>query len=230
MGEDVSLPKPAIRVDSGSRSTAPVSSGRMYLIRPEASDVDSMAIARSSSLDSIDLRRLSYCNPLKTGRFWTPDGRSSVPIGRIFLNFAGVPNSVALFTGMSQAFHGLVSPPTFRLGSRVFETVVAVRFLIPKTARMGAVVCMTAVILSHIFVAFISCRPAGNPMRANRKVWGRRLPYKRTKNGRAKHWEAEPQDPDNSAVSTGSGLAVTASLLVLAEAADRAKAAEAQEG
>jgi hypothetical protein len=59
-------------------------------------------------------------------------------MGRIFLNFAGVPYSVALFTGMSQAFHGLVAPPTFRLGSRVFETVVAVRFLIPKTARMGA--------------------------------------------------------------------------------------------
>jgi chromate transport protein ChrA len=37
----------------------------------------------------------------------------------------------------------------------VFETVVAVLLLIPKTARMGAgltVVWMTAVILSHIFV------------------------------------------------------------------------------
>jgi chromate transport protein ChrA len=37
----------------------------------------------------------------------------------------------------------------------VFETVVAVLLLIPKTARLGAeliVVWMTAVILSHIFV------------------------------------------------------------------------------
>jgi hypothetical protein len=39
--------------------------------------------------------------------------------------------------------------------SGVFETVVAVLLLIPKTARLGAgltIVWMTAVILSHIFV------------------------------------------------------------------------------
>ena len=73
----------------------------------------------------------------------------------IFLKFAGVPGSVALFTQMSQALHGLVSEPVFRLGSAVFETVVAVLLLIPKTARLGAgfiVVWMTAVLLSHIFV------------------------------------------------------------------------------
>jgi uncharacterized membrane protein YphA (DoxX/SURF4 family) len=73
----------------------------------------------------------------------------------IFLKFAGVPGSVALFEQMSQAVHGLVSQPVFRLGSGVFETLVAVLLLIPKTARLGAgliVVWMTAVILSHIFV------------------------------------------------------------------------------
>jgi hypothetical protein len=73
----------------------------------------------------------------------------------IFLKFAGVPDSVTLFTQMSQAAHGLVSQPVFRLGSGVFETVVAVLLLIPKTARLGAgltVVWMTAVILSHIFM------------------------------------------------------------------------------
>ena len=73
----------------------------------------------------------------------------------IFLKFAGVPGAVALFTLMSQIFHGLVSQTVFRLGSGVFETVVAVLFLIPKTARFGAgltVVWMTAVVLSHIFV------------------------------------------------------------------------------
>jgi chromate transport protein ChrA len=73
----------------------------------------------------------------------------------IFLKFAGVPGSVALFEQMSQATHGLVSQPVFRLGSGVFETVAAVLLLIPKTARLGAgliVVWMTAVILSHIFV------------------------------------------------------------------------------
>jgi putative oxidoreductase len=73
----------------------------------------------------------------------------------IFLKFAGVPGSVALFNRMSQAVHGLVSQPVFRLGSGVFETVVAVLLLIPKTARLGArltVLWMAAVFLSHIFV------------------------------------------------------------------------------
>ena len=73
----------------------------------------------------------------------------------IFAKFAGVPQSVALFTQMSQAVHGLISQPVFRLGSGMFETVVAVLLLIPKTARLGAglsFVWMTTVILSHIFV------------------------------------------------------------------------------
>ena len=73
----------------------------------------------------------------------------------VFAKFAGVPQSVALFTQMSQAVHGLISQPVFRLGSGVFETMVAVLFLIPKTARLGArlvIVWMTAIILSHIFV------------------------------------------------------------------------------
>ena len=73
----------------------------------------------------------------------------------IFAKFAGIPQSVALFTQMSQAVHGLVSQPVFRLGSGVFETVMAVLLLIPKTARLGVrltVVWMTGVILSHIFV------------------------------------------------------------------------------
>jgi chromate transport protein ChrA len=73
----------------------------------------------------------------------------------IFLKFAGVPDSVTLFMQVSQAVHGLVSQPVFRLGSGAFETVAAVLLLLPKTARLGAgliVVWMTAVILSHIFV------------------------------------------------------------------------------
>jgi hypothetical protein len=73
----------------------------------------------------------------------------------IFLKFAGVPGSVALFTQMSQTVHGLISQPVFRLGSGAFETVVAILLLIPKTARLGAaltVVWMAGVILSHIFV------------------------------------------------------------------------------
>src|SRR5258707_7291549 len=73
----------------------------------------------------------------------------------IFLKFAGVPGSVALFAQMSRTVHGLVSQPVFRLGSGVFETGVAVLLLIPKTARLAAgltVMWMSAVILSHIFV------------------------------------------------------------------------------
>ena len=34
----------------------------------------------------------------------------------IFLKFAAVPGSVNVFTQMSQAVHGLVSQPVFRLG------------------------------------------------------------------------------------------------------------------
>src|SRR6202790_3084640 len=118
----------------------------------------------------------------------------------IFLKFAGVPDSVTLFTQMSQAVHGLISQPVFRLGSGVFETLVAVLLLIPKTARLGAgliVVWMTAVILGHIFVLgygwfFVDAlmvmllaviylsltrrqRHWGDP-----KGWGTRLPYKNT--------------------------------------------------
>ena len=73
----------------------------------------------------------------------------------IFLKFAAVPGSVNVFTQMSQAVHGLVSQPVFRLGSGAFETAVAILLLIPKTVRLAAgltVVWMTAVILSHIFV------------------------------------------------------------------------------
>jgi len=73
----------------------------------------------------------------------------------IFLKFAGVPDSVALFTQMSRVFHGLISQPVFRLGSGACETVVAILLLIPKTARLGVeltVAWMTVIILSHIFV------------------------------------------------------------------------------
>src|SRR5260221_9415243 len=76
-------------------------------------------------------------------------------VAAIFAKFAGVPQSVALFTQMSQAVHGLISQPVFRLGSGVFETMVAILFLIPKTARLGArlvILWMTAIMLSHIFV------------------------------------------------------------------------------
>jgi hypothetical protein len=73
----------------------------------------------------------------------------------VLAKFAGIPQSVALFTQMSQAVHGLISQPVFRLGSGVFETMIAVLFLTSKTARFGAklvILWMTAIILSHIFV------------------------------------------------------------------------------
>jgi hypothetical protein len=55
----------------------------------------------------------------------------------VFAKFAGVPQSVALFTQMSQAVHGLISQLVFRLGSGVFETMVGVLFLIPKSQIGG---------------------------------------------------------------------------------------------
>jgi len=75
--------------------------------------------------------------------------------GAIFLKFAGVPGALAVFTQMSNAFHGFISQPVFRLGSGAFETLVAVLLLIPKTARLGVGLTtfwMAVVILSHIFV------------------------------------------------------------------------------
>jgi hypothetical protein len=73
----------------------------------------------------------------------------------IFFKFIAAPLSVALFTAMSNAFHGLVSQPVFRLGSGTVETVLVLLFLIPRTARLGAAliaVWMVGAILSHILV------------------------------------------------------------------------------
>ena len=56
----------------------------------------------------------------------------------IFLKFAGVPGSVALFTQMSQAVHGLVSQPVFRLGSGVFETVGGGSAPDPEDSQIGS--------------------------------------------------------------------------------------------
>jgi hypothetical protein len=73
----------------------------------------------------------------------------------IFFKLTGAPLSVALFTAMSNAFHGLVSQPAFRLGSGIVETILVLLLLIPGTARLGAAltaVWMVGAILSHIFV------------------------------------------------------------------------------
>jgi|SRR5450631_2746115 hypothetical protein len=73
----------------------------------------------------------------------------------IFFKFTAAPLSVALFTAMSNAFHGLVSQPVFRLGSGTIETLLVLLFLIPVTARLGAAliaVWMFGAVLSHIFV------------------------------------------------------------------------------
>jgi hypothetical protein len=73
----------------------------------------------------------------------------------IFFKFAAAPLSVALFTTMSNAVHGLVSQPVFRLGSGAIETVLVLLFLIPRTARLGAAliaIWMVGAILSHVFV------------------------------------------------------------------------------
>jgi uncharacterized membrane protein YphA (DoxX/SURF4 family) len=73
----------------------------------------------------------------------------------IFLKFAGAPLSVAAFTAMSNAAHGLISQPVFRIGSGVVETVLALLFLIPRTAKYAAGLIafwMIGALLSHIFV------------------------------------------------------------------------------
>jgi hypothetical protein len=73
----------------------------------------------------------------------------------IFYKFAGIPLSVALFTTMSNAVHGIVSQPVFRIGAGVIECVGALLILLPDTARLGAAfvaVYMVGVLLSHVLV------------------------------------------------------------------------------
>ena len=73
----------------------------------------------------------------------------------IFLKFAGAPGSVALFTQMSQAVHGLVFSAGIPARVRSLRDSGGGSVLIPKTARLGAgltVMWMAAVILSRIFV------------------------------------------------------------------------------
>ncbi len=73
----------------------------------------------------------------------------------IAFKFAGVPYPVALFTKMSNAVQGLVSQPLFRIGAGIVETVLAILFLIPQTARLAAALIalwMIGPILSHVFV------------------------------------------------------------------------------
>ncbi len=75
--------------------------------------------------------------------------------GAIFFKFAGVPFSIALFTTMSAAFHGIVSQPVFRIGVCIVECVGALLFLFPRTARLGAAfiaLYMVPVMLSHVFL------------------------------------------------------------------------------
>src|ERR1700737_1192535 len=79
----------------------------------------------------------------------------NLPYAAIFLKFAGVPGSVALFTQMSGAARGLPPQRVFRWGAGASEAVVWILLLIPKTARLAAgliVVWVTAVILSPILV------------------------------------------------------------------------------
>jgi len=86
---------------------------------------------------------------------WASSVSANLLYAAVFLKFAGVPDSVTLFTQMSHAVHGLVSQPVFRLGSGVFETGVAALLLVQRMARLGAgltIVWMTAVILSHVVV------------------------------------------------------------------------------
>lgn len=73
----------------------------------------------------------------------------------ILLKLAGAPLSVAVFTILSNAVHGRISQPVFRIGSGVVETVLALLFLIPRTAKYAAALIalwMIGPILSHIIV------------------------------------------------------------------------------
>ena len=78
----------------------------------------------------------------------------------VFFKFAGVPLSVALFTAMSNAVHGLVSQPVFRLGSGTVETVLVLLFLIPGTARLGAALIAVSTASAPVFIGRQMSSPA----------------------------------------------------------------------
>jgi hypothetical protein len=63
---------------------------------------------------------------------------TSLLYAAFFFKFVGAAYSVALFTKMSEAVHGLISQPVFRIGAGIVETVLAILFPIPKTARLAA--------------------------------------------------------------------------------------------
>ncbi len=69
--------------------------------------------------------------------------------------FLALPFSVALFTKMSNAFHGIIPQPAFRVGAGVVEVALGALFLAPRTARLASAltaVYMVPVLLSHVFV------------------------------------------------------------------------------
>lgn len=76
--------------------------------------------------------------------------------GAICYKLAGVPFSIALFTTMSHAVHGVISQPVFRIGTGLIELIAAFFFLIPKTARLGAAIIavymLAGPILSHLLI------------------------------------------------------------------------------
>jgi len=73
----------------------------------------------------------------------------------IFYKFPGHPESIELFTKVSNYFNGAFSESIIRYGSGILEVIASVLILVPSTSKYGAfliVGIMAAAILGHVLV------------------------------------------------------------------------------
>lgn len=73
----------------------------------------------------------------------------------IFYKFPGNPESIELFTKLSDFLNGAVSESVIRFGTGIAEIIATILLLIPKTSKLGAiliVLIMLGAVMSHILV------------------------------------------------------------------------------
>lgn len=73
----------------------------------------------------------------------------------VIYKFPGHPDSIELFTKLSNFLNGMVSEGLLRFGTGILEVIASILILVPRTSKFGALMIvglMAGAILSHIFV------------------------------------------------------------------------------
>jgi len=73
----------------------------------------------------------------------------------IFYKFPGHPESIELFTKVSNYFNGAVSESILRYGTGILEVIASILILLPKTSKYGALLIigiMLGAIMGHVLV------------------------------------------------------------------------------